>query len=71
MFFWPEPGAVASRVHGFLQVDKGEGLRLLWYSDLQELENEKGIREPEDEDELFLHYYQSLLYGGFLLLLWR
>jgi len=54
LFFWPEPGAVASRVHGFLQVDKRDGLRLLWYSDLQELEkNEKGIREPEDEDELF------------------
>lgn len=54
LFFWPEPGSVASRVHGFLQVDKRDGLRLLWYSDLQELEkNEKGVREPEDEDELF------------------
>jgi len=54
LFFWPEPGSVANRVHGFLQVDKRDGLRLLWYSDLQELEkNEKGVREPEDEDELF------------------
>ena len=54
LFFWPEPGSVASRLHIFLQVDKQDGLRLLWYSDLQELEkNEKGVREPEDDDELF------------------
>ena len=54
LFFWPEPGSVASRVHVFLQVDDRDGLRLLWYSDLQDLEkNEKGIREPEDDDELF------------------
>jgi prepilin-type N-terminal cleavage/methylation domain-containing protein len=54
LFFWPEPGSVASRVHVFLQIDEREGLRLLWYSDLQDLEkNEKGIREPEDDDELF------------------
>ncbi len=54
LFFWPEPGSVASRVHVFLQIDKRDGLRLLWYSDLQDLEkNEKGIREPEDDDELF------------------
>ena len=54
LFFWPEPGSVASRVHVFLQVDQRDGLRLLWYSDLQELEkNEKGAREPEDDDELF------------------
>ena len=54
LFFWPEPGSVASRVHVFLQVDERDGLRLLWYSDLQDLEkNEKGIREPEDDDELF------------------
>jgi len=54
LFFWPEPGSVASRVHVFLQVDERDGLRLLWYSDLQDLEkNAKGIREPEDDDELF------------------
>jgi prepilin-type N-terminal cleavage/methylation domain-containing protein len=54
LFFWPEPGGVASRVHVFIQVDERDGLRLLWYSDLQELEkNEKGVRAPEDEDELF------------------
>lgn len=54
LFFWPEPASVASRVHVFLQVDDQDGLRLLWYSDLQDLEkNEKGIREPEDDDELF------------------
>ena len=54
LFFWPEPGSVASRVHVFLQIDERDGLRLLWYSDLQDLEkNEKGIREPEDDDELF------------------
>lgn len=54
LFFWPNPSEVASRVHAFLQVDERDGLCLLWYSDLQELEkNDKGQREPEDDDELF------------------
>ena len=33
--------SVASRVYGFLQVVKRDGLRLFWYSDLQELEKMK------------------------------
>ena len=27
LFFWPEPGGIASRVHVFLQVDERDGLR--------------------------------------------
>ncbi len=51
LFVWPK--GVATRVHCFLQIDKGEGLSFLWFSELQELEkNEKGKLEPEDESDL-------------------
>ncbi len=53
LFFWPH--GPATRVHVYLQVDDRDGLCLLWYSDLQELEkNDKGQRVPEDDDEMFL-----------------
>ena len=52
LYFWPY--GPASRVHSYLYLDDRDGLTLLWFSELQELEkNEKGEREPEDEDDLF------------------
>lgn len=52
LFFWPN--GPSTRVHCFLYPDDGDGLSLLWFSELQELEkNEKGLAEPEDEDDLF------------------
>ena len=51
LFVWPK--GVATRVHTYLQIDEGEGLSFLWFSELQELEkNEKGKLEPEDESDL-------------------
>jgi hypothetical protein len=51
-FFWPH--GLASRVHAYFQFEEGEGLHLLWYSELQEMEkNDLGKRELEDEEELF------------------
>ncbi|MBT3666070.1 MAG: hypothetical protein HN548_01210, partial [Opitutae bacterium] len=48
------PGGPASRVHCYFQFDEGDGLSLLWFSELQELEkNDEGRLEPEDEDDLF------------------
>ena len=48
------PNCPASRVHCFFQFIEGEGLSILWYSELQELEkNDQGNMELEDEDELF------------------
>ena len=48
------PNGPASRVHCFFQFIEGEGLSILWYSELQELEkNDQGNMELEDEDELF------------------
>ena len=43
-----------SRVHCFFHFEESEGLSLLWYSELRELEkNDEGKMEPEDEDDLF------------------
>ena len=51
-FVWPK--ASASRIHAYLYFEDGEGLSILWFSELQELEkNEEGNMVPEDEDELF------------------
>ena len=48
------PNGPAARVHCFFQFVEGEGLSILWYSELQELEkNDEGNMELEDEDELF------------------
>ena len=53
LFVWPQ--GTASRVHAYLFFEEGEGLNLLWFSELQELEkNDEGIMEPEGEDELFM-----------------
>jgi hypothetical protein len=52
LFF--SPYGSATRVHGYLYVDEQEGVSILWFSELQELEkNDDGRMEPEDEDELF------------------
>ena len=52
LFF--SPYGSASRVHAYFLQDESEGLSLLWFSELQELEkNDQGRLEPEDEDELF------------------
>ena len=52
LFVWPE--GTATRVHAYLLFEEGEGLSILWFSELQELEkNEEGKMEPESEDELF------------------
>ena len=52
LFVWP--GGAATRVHAYLFFEEGEGLSILWFSELQELEkNEEGRMEPEGEDELF------------------
>ena len=52
LLVWPK--GAASRVHCYFYFDESEGLSLLWYSELQELEkNDEGRMEPEDEDELF------------------
>ncbi|MEL0005293.1 MAG: prepilin-type N-terminal cleavage/methylation domain-containing protein [Opitutales bacterium] len=51
LFFWPH--GPATRVHSFLHLDDRDGLTLLWFTELQELEkNEKGEREPEDANDL-------------------
>lgn len=51
LFF--SPYGSATRVHAYLNIEDGEGLSLLWFSELQELEkNDEGRMEPEDEDEL-------------------
>ena len=40
-------------MHSFLSVDEVEGLSVLWFTDLQELEKgENGDLQPVDEDEL-------------------
>ena len=52
LLVWPR--GLAPRVHCFLYFEDGEGLSLLWYSDLQEMERgEDGKPELEDEDDLF------------------
>ena len=52
LLVWPV--GTVSRVHCFFHFEEGEGLSLLWYSELQELEkNDEGKMEPEDEDDLF------------------
>lgn len=52
LFF--SPYGSATRVHGYLYVHEQEGVSILWFSELQELEkNDDGRMEPEDEDELF------------------
>lgn len=52
LFFWPY--GPATRVHAYMNLDGRDGLNLLWFSELQELEmNKKGEREPADEDDLF------------------
>ena len=52
LFVWP--GGTATRVHAYVLFEEGEGLSILWFSELQELEkNEEGRMEPEGEDELF------------------
>ena len=51
LFF--SPYGSATRVHAYLNIEDREGLSLLWFSELQELEkNDEGRMEPEDEDEL-------------------
>ena len=36
-----------------IHLEEGEGLNMLWLSELQELEkNDEGRMEPEDEDEM-------------------
>ena len=51
LFF--SPYGSANRVHGYLYPDEQDGLSILWFSELQELEkNDQGRMEPEDEDEL-------------------
>ena len=52
LYFWPH--GPAPRVHSFLYLDEHDGLTVLWFSELQELEkNVEGEWELEDEDELF------------------
>ena len=52
LLVWPV--GTVSRVHCFFHFEESEGLSLLWYSELQELEkNDEGKMEPEDEDDLF------------------
>lgn len=52
LFFFPRGSA--SRVRCYFLLDDQDGFNLLWFTELQELEkNEKGVREPEDEDDLF------------------
>lgn len=52
LFFWPH--GPASRVHAYLYHDEDDGLNLLWFTEIQKLEkNEKGVREPEDDKDLF------------------
>ncbi len=51
LFFSPYGSAV--RVHAYLNLQDGEGLSILWFSELQELEkNDEGRMEPQDESEL-------------------
>ena len=52
LLVWPR--GLAPRVHCYLFFEDGEGLSLLWYSDLQEMERgEDGKPVLEDEDDLF------------------
>jgi prepilin-type N-terminal cleavage/methylation domain-containing protein len=52
LLVWPR--GLAPRVHGYLYFEDGDGLSLLWYSDLQEMEQGEGGKfELEDEDDLF------------------
>ena len=52
-FYWPGSKEV-NGVHAYLLFDESEGLSFLWFTESQELEkNDKGIMEPEEEDELF------------------
>jgi prepilin-type N-terminal cleavage/methylation domain-containing protein len=45
---------LAPRVHCYIYFEDGDGLSLLWYSDLQEMEKgESGKPELESEDDLF------------------
>ena len=49
---WPH--GLAPRVHCYIYFEDGDGLSLLWYSDLQEMEKgESGKAELESEDDLF------------------
>ena len=51
LFF--SPYGSATRVHAYLYLEEGEGLNMLWFSELQELEkNDEGRMVPEDEDEM-------------------
>ena len=48
------PGGLATRVRGYLYFEEDEGLFMLWYSDLQEMERgEDGKLTLEDEEDLF------------------
>ncbi len=59
LFVWP--GGLATRLRGFLYFEDGEGLFLLWYSDLQEMERgEDGRPTLEDEEDLFKTPVSSL-----------
>ena len=59
LLVWPR--GLAPRVHCYLYFEDGEGLSLLWYSDLQEMERgEDGKPELEDEDDLFKTPISSL-----------
>ncbi|MDC3335195.1 prepilin-type N-terminal cleavage/methylation domain-containing protein [Opitutales bacterium] len=52
LLVWPT--GPANRVHCYFHFEEGDGLSLLWFSELQELEkNDKGELELEDEDNLF------------------
>jgi prepilin-type N-terminal cleavage/methylation domain-containing protein len=52
VLFWPH--GLAPRVHCYIYFEDGDGLSLLWYSDLQEMEmGESGKPELESEDDLF------------------
>ena len=51
LFFSPHGKSV--RVHTYLYPEESEGLSILWFSDLQELEkDDDGNLQPADEDEL-------------------
>ena len=60
LFF--SPYGSATRVHAYLNIEEGEGLSILWFSELQELEkNDEGRMEPEDEDEIDENRGESFL----------
>lgn len=51
LLVWPK--GTASRVHAYFHFEEEEGLSILWFSELQELEkNDEGRLEPEDPDDL-------------------